>query len=384
MAAEWITALARYADRLHATAGARHHVASPLGAWLLLALTGAGTKEENDLEDALGVDPSRAAEIADELLANPHPLVAAATAVWHTEQVDPDALTGWRSALPQATTFGPLPGREELDDWARDHSYGLIDRFPIQPSPRMLLLLASALATKVKWTDPFEVEPASRLGGDWAGLSTVLRSPLHTHEAFIAGSPAGDVIVHAADADGLTVVSVAAAAGVPAREVLAAAYGIAPALVTGRPGGISLFDLPLGETPLWTIREERGHDHRREHVRALLPAWSATSELDLAADPALGFPAAAGVLGRLAGSPDPQFEAKQVATARYSRYGFEAAAVSGFATLTSFPPEAPIRHAELRFAHPYAVVAVTAQPDGPWHGVPVFSAWVTEPDEVTD
>ena len=32
--------LARYAERLHRAAGDTHHVASPLGAWLLLALTG--------------------------------------------------------------------------------------------------------------------------------------------------------------------------------------------------------------------------------------------------------------------------------------------------------------------------------------------------------
>ena len=30
--------LARYARRLHAAFGEQHHVASPLGAWLLLAL----------------------------------------------------------------------------------------------------------------------------------------------------------------------------------------------------------------------------------------------------------------------------------------------------------------------------------------------------------
>ena len=31
-----------YAARLHAAIGTRHHVASPLGAWLLLALAGPG------------------------------------------------------------------------------------------------------------------------------------------------------------------------------------------------------------------------------------------------------------------------------------------------------------------------------------------------------
>lgn len=31
--------LSRYAENLHAQIGAEHHVASPLGAWLLLALS---------------------------------------------------------------------------------------------------------------------------------------------------------------------------------------------------------------------------------------------------------------------------------------------------------------------------------------------------------
>ena len=31
-------------------------------------------------------------------------------------------------------------------------------------------------------------------------------------------------------------------------------------------------------------------------------------------------------------------------------------------------------------ADPYAVVAVATQPGGPWDGVPVFSAWVADPD----
>jgi hypothetical protein len=47
------------------------------------------------------------------------------------------------------------------------------------------------------------------------------------------------------------------------------------------------------------------------------------------------------------------------------------------------------RVATLRFGHPFAVVAVTVddvprRQDGPhtaWHGLPVFSAWITEPGE---
>jgi hypothetical protein len=51
-------------------------------------------------------------------------------------------------------------------------------------------------------------------------------------------------------------------------------------------------------------------------------------------------------------------------------------------------PAAPglVRTAELRFGHPYAVVAVTVDSPGrgdpgPWHGLPVFSAWVADPED---
>jgi len=39
-------AVARYAGRLHRVAGEGHHVASPLGAWLLLALCGLSAAQE--------------------------------------------------------------------------------------------------------------------------------------------------------------------------------------------------------------------------------------------------------------------------------------------------------------------------------------------------
>jgi hypothetical protein len=48
--------------------------------------------------------------------------------------------------------------------------------------------------------------------------------------------------------------------------------------------------------------------------------------------------------------------------------------------------EIPLRRAEVRFARPYAVVAVggyAPDPDSgtahPWFGTPVFGAWVADP-----
>ncbi|GAB3938127.1 hypothetical protein GCM10027614_17600 [Micromonospora vulcania] len=228
----------------------------------------------------------------------------------------------------------------------------------------------------------------------------MLRSPSHGHRgAIVTTTRAGDVIVHAApaqaaDGAGLVVLSVAAAPDVPPADVLAAAYQLSAGAADGaEPAGRrSLFDLPLGATPLWTLREERvrtrARNGREERHEALLPCWSARSEQELTAS-ALGFPAATAALATALDRPVQGFEARQVAMARYGRYGFEAAAVTGMFGVVSLPPEGIARTAELRFGHPYAVVAVATDTradggTGPWHGVPVFSAWVAEPEELPE
>ncbi|MFF5180473.1 hypothetical protein ACFY2Q_20805 [Micromonospora sp. NPDC000316] len=407
--------LSAYAERLHATIGDRHHVASPLGAWLLLALSAAASDPEAtperttagasatvaaDLAAALGTDLAGAAEVARALLDAPHPLVASATALWHRPGRLADGTAGWRAALPATTEVGALPDQAGLDAWAREHTDGLIDTFPLKVGPDVVFALASALATRISWAEPFEVTEAGALGpgSAWARtLRRALRSPSHGHRgAIVTTTRAGDVIVHAApaqtaDGAGLVVLSVAAAPEVPPADVLAAAYHLSAGAADGGQlaGRRSLFDLPLGDAPLWTIREEqvrtRARDGREERHSAVLPCWSARSEHDLTAE-ALGFPAATAALARALAQPTQGFEARQVAMARYDRYGFEAAAVTGMFGTVSLPPEGVARTAELRFGHPYAVVAVATErrPDGttgPWHGVPVFSAWVAEPEE---
>ncbi len=224
-------------------------------------------------------------------------------------------------------------------------------------------MLASALATKVSWTVPFELAPSASLGAGspWAGrVRSVLRTPARTaggHTQYIAVTPdAGDVIVHIATAaGGLLVVSVAAAPGVPAATVLAAAHRLGIQHAAG--AGVerrSLSDLAVGETPLWRLREVTAPTDR---CIAVLPAWSAHSEHQLT-DPRLGFAAVSHSLQ----PGGARWAAKQAAMARYSRTGFEAAAVTGVAVATAAMLPATRREAELRFAHPYAVVAVTTDP----------------------
>ena len=389
-------AVAGYGRRLHAAAGPGHHVASPLGAWLLLALCApaAPAGAAAPLAGVLGCDIDVAARLAAALLGRPHPQVAAAAAAWtRRAEAQSQAQRRWQSGLPAVVATGPVPDQAQADAWARDHTFGLIERFPARISPLTYLVLATALASRVSWQQPFDLAPAAELGtaSPWARrLGQVLRTPQRPgragHRQLIAVTPdAGDVIVQLAQArDGLLVASVAAAADVPYTEVLAAAQRIGSAAVTGaeitaRP----LADLPLGEAPRWRIREEpAGTGGPGDRFTAVLPAWSARSDLDLAG-PELGFATAAAALA----GGDP-WTAVQSAMARYTRTGFEAAAVTAVAVTASArrPLAGRRRAAELRFGQPYAVVAVAVDRDGAgapglWHGVPVFSAWVADPDD---
>jgi hypothetical protein len=352
--AEIQAALAGYAERFHVSVGDGHHVASPLGAWLLLSLlapaaTGA---VRDELAGILGMDPADAARAAAGLLDHPHPLVSSAAALWLRPGNPVSGLDGWLASLPAAAETGPLPSQADLDKWAREHTLGLIDEFPLQVSPNVLLILASALATQISWKTPFDVASATALGtgSRWAHrLTRVLRTPELGHSAYVAATKrAGDVIVHVADAKpvrmgfydeaGLYVVSVAAAPDVEPVDVLAAAYQIAPTV--HRPTDQrSLYDLPLGDGPLWTIREQpeltHSLDGRGQRCHAVLPCWSARSHHDLRA-PELGFPTATRILALLA-ERSMDFQARQSAVARYSRYGFEAAALTAFGGSISAP-----------------------------------------------
>jgi len=386
-----IGGLAGYARRLHRVAGPGHHVASPLGAWLLLALCAPASsgRGRHTLTEVLGCDAATAAGLAARLLSQPHPLVPSAAAVWTRPEAPLTPEFGrWQDGLPAAVQRGPLPGQAALDAWAREHTAGLIERFPLQVNPAVYLILASALGTRVSWEVPFGLVPAAALGpaSPWAArLGQVLRTPAPDatpparagrsagppHQQFIAVTPeAGDVAVHLARArGGLLVASVAGAAEVPAVEVLAAAQRLACAAAAGDPvPRRSLADLPLGDAPLWRVREEA--EPGPDTFTAVLPG--------------LGFGAASSAL-----SGDGPWTAAQAAMARYSRTGFEAAAVTSVFMASAVRLPRPGRHraAELRFAHPYAVVAVTTDPGGPggppgpWHGVPVFSAWVADPSD---
>ncbi|HEX4528278.1 MAG TPA: serpin family protein [Acidimicrobiia bacterium] len=397
--------LQAYAERFDAVySDGTHSVGSPLGAWLLLALVAPEARgtERDQIEAALGADVKEARRLAGALLNTPHPAVASALALWHRDEHLLPAFAEWMRTLPSATETGRVPTRAEADEWAHRTTGGLIAEFPLELDDTVAIVLADALATSVEWRQAFEVVPATELGGTWSDrVERVLGTPPVGHEMLIARTDrAGDVAVHAAESDdGLMVVSVIAEPTVAPVDVRAATHDVATMLVLGSSSTAtrsSLFDLPVGDGHAWTIVERQvAHDDEeepaREVYRSYLPAWTAGSTHDLlGAGAPLGFPVACRVLGAFVdpdGGPHA-FDVTQVATAAYHRRGFDAAAITEMLVSVGFSSPArtvPQRAATMRFGRPYAVVAVALDPDGgPWHAVPVFSAWVAEPSESFD
>lgn len=384
--------ICRYADRFAARGRGDHHVWSPLGAWLMLALAAyAVTGQARDqIAEALGTDVDTAHRMAVELLTHPHPAVSAAAAAWTKEGLT--GLDPWLESLPAGVHTGPLPTQDQADAWAREHTLGLIDEVPLgtRDAP---VLLASVMATRITWvvTTPFETTDATELGGPWStSLTRVLHAPSGGfHDAFITDTErAGLVAVHSTQADRISVTSVIAAPTVAPADVLAAAHQIAVARAQYRRNdtSVSLFDLPLGEHPLWTITEEYAAEEG-EQVDALLPAWNATSAHDLLAEPTLGLAALGPALRQLAGTAGPIHVTQNVAV-RYSQRGSEAAGAMHYAVgdVDWIAEPGPYRKATLRFAHPYAVVAVAQghERGNPWNALPVVAAWITDPDDTQD
>jgi Serpin (serine protease inhibitor) len=407
-----------YARRVYPSVLDQHGgagVASPLGVWLLLAacVSGARGSQLAALEQALGCSPSEAGALLAQFLHAPPPALRVAIALWVAAGDATSAVSEWSRGLPDGVQSGSMPSQEEADAWARHETLGLIRAFPLDIDETTRIVLASALATKVSWEKPFDVAPAAEgLGGasPWRGaVGRLLWDAEPSGHALIASTrSAGLVAVHCAVArEGLTVISVSGDPGVERSALLEAAHEVGDALSRG--GGdvaCSLWDLPLGPGHSWEITEREVDvyvpEPQPERIAGVaLPAWSVRTELDLTRSPAFAADAALETLREMVGPrPDDRCDAVQTAVASFTRYGFEAAAVTalGVRTAALRRPSGRVteRSAVLRFDHPYAALAVAgrvgaadagftvASEDPTLTGVPLFSAWVAAPVEPED
>ncbi|MGZ4192791.1 MAG: serpin family protein [Solirubrobacteraceae bacterium] len=391
-------------------------VASPLGVWLLLAAcAGAAHGQElAGLEEVLGCPGAEVDSLLSEFVRRPPPALKAAIAIWVAAGDGTDGLAAWVRSLPEGVESGFMPTQAEADAWAQRRTLGLIRSFPVKIDEWTRIVLASALATRVSWEVPFDVAPAGvRLGSasPWRGrVSRLLWDAKPGAGAMIGRTrSAGLVAVHCAVArEGLTVISVSADPAVARDSVLNAAHEVA-AGVLDDPTRVScsLYDLPLGAGHSWEISEQEAAAYVKEPsmeriAGVALPAWSIRGDLDLHQSPLFGTSPALQTVRRLIGPRrDDECKAAQAAVASFTRYGFEAAAVTVLgirAAALRVPRERVLeRTAVLRFDHPYAAVAIAGRPrssgngadapdsgNTPFPGLPLFSAWVHEPSEPED
>lgn len=331
------------------------------GLWLLLAHlapVASGDRREA-VARVLGTPCDDAATLAAELLAEPHPTIAAALGAWS------------RVALrsPLASEVTAMPDQAGLDGWAAEHTRGLITRFPVTVSPATLLIAATALVLQPRWAEELATDDDGMLLLD-DGL-----------QALVDTEAAGRVAVAKPfSSDGVDVVSVIAAPEVPPEDVWRGVDEVVAQLNRGalwhgtHPG--------LDDGHAWTVRDVTetfvawdapGEDELR--WRSRLPRWSGNAHSVLTDAPGVADIVAALV------EAEPQlggpFECVQAATAAYDESGFSAAAVTALVGLTGAPQfvECTFSRVEIAFDRPHAVIAVAR--GGPWEGVPVFSAWVT-------
>ena len=383
-------AVRSFASRFHRAAGSEQHVASPLGAWIVLALAAPAVADDSlrdRLSTVLGMPIEDATRAAAELLRTAPDVVALATAAWFA--VSTDELTAWLDTLPGEVDVGAMPAQPDADAWAREHSLGLIEQFPLDLSD-VVLALVNAIACKISWAHPLASVTSDALPLPVApgfAVASLLRAPAPSgdHRTMLVTSEDGLLAVHAAwsTEHDMVVVSVIADPAVPFDAVLAHAHRIAGEIASRRAGAaqVSLFDVPLGVGHSWTLAERSAPGtHDVESYETTLPAWTADSEHELLGYD-LGFDVAGAALLRLVDGD--RAAAKQVAVAHYTREGFAAAAITTLAVRASAQRQRDsvrIREARVQFTRPHAVVAASAvrDEDDPWAGMPLFSAWITE------
>lgn len=397
MGHEIAQAVNRYARGFAATSGTEHSATSPLGAWLLAALVApmASGGGREVLERVLGMPATDAAAVARTLLTQPSPVVRAGAGCWTRPTARTPAVQAWAVGLPAGVNLGGLPSEAEADAWALRCTGDLIDHFPVRAQAETDILLATALASDVTWRYPLHEVPAQALGGRFGGgVGRWALAASGADRVELVETSRGMVGVHAVDAEGgMRVVSVIAVDPHASSNDVHQACAEVVSLLGGYPEPVAAIvdprSLPAMERDVVSLADvpRVGHSSPDGCCRsAVLPAWSATSDADLGRDEAMSAAGAALVAALPASRRDgAAVTARQTAMARFSRSGFQAAAVTALGVAGAGMPPQPtvVRALDLRFNRPFAVAAVVMHP-GPWEGLVAFSAWVGQADDAVE
>ena len=357
-----------------------HRVASPLGAWMLLAYVAVEHPNPSEkLIQRLGCSTAEAKEILAVLMDDKPAVLAAAINAW----VSPDngnfpSVQHWvKSAQGVGEIQIKTPDAEELDAWTKENSLGLMEKFPLEIQPdNFVSLFATMLATKIDWETPFEVFPNTVMVEQWK-QEKFLQEPNTSGDniSFYEDETGLYAIHEAANADtSLSVLSVIAVdPETPEADVMAVARKAASEDIAN----VSYRSLDI-LTDTLRVEDIRTAAKKDTFVTSL-PAWKTDNLYRISESETLAFVDVADRFNDF----DMFMTAVQVSVAEYNRTGFEAAALTTMLIgVRSVPAMSMKKRVILNFNHPYAVVAVVRT--GTWDGVPVFDGWISEATEVKE
>ena len=358
-----------------AAAGSGDFVLSGCGIWPLLALlaAAAGEPARGELTAATGLPAASAHDAAITLLRRIEAAesVRAALGVWVRDDI---ALRDeWIQTLPPGT-IAALRGQDGLDEWARRHTDGLIDRFPARIGAATAVALATAVVARTAWRQSFHADVLEPSSGPWRGHRgpALARYSTGLGDAAVltAGTPVSRVVVRGAS--DLDVHLLLGEEGDSAPVVLAAGLGALDGSVeTHRPG-------------LGTIApglEVRTVTAVSDTLRIQVPPFAVRSTHDLLRDPDLfGLTAATTATD----NPFPGLSpvalrvtaAAQDVCARFTADGFAAAAVTGVLMEPTGMPPAPADALMIavNFDRPFGFLGVHRPT-----GLAIVAGWVATP-----
>ena len=364
------TLTARWCTRL----GVEDFVLSGAGLWPLLALLASAADEtaRAELAAALGRPADTAQQEALELndVLRSGESTTAALGLWTRSDIPLHEV--WAAGLPEGLV-GTLTDQAALDQWASDETDGLIDKFPLALTPDILLVLASALATRVKWRKPFAGYPRDR---NWESAQPDQQQLSRTtYDLGIAAVLDGTVARVVIEGDGDVDVHLLIGGQQPA-DVLA--VGLRE--LSGEAQVRLASDLD-GDGPGLTVRRVPSSDPD-DMVCLRLPSFEITAKHDLMKHLDLfGLRSLSesdtSHLPLLSPIPLSVSRGVQDVLARFFAEGFEAAAVTAFGmTLGSAPPQEryEITRLDVTFGRPFGFIAVHRP-----SRLAVVAGWVSSP-----
>lgn len=369
-----------------------NRVVSGLGLWPLLAIlaTAADEPGRSELAAAAGLQADRGSAQALALVeaiegsADLH----AALGVWVSEHLK--LAESFDSVMP-APLVGRLTGRSDvdkpkLDAWAAEHTNDLIREMPVQLSPDVMLVLASALSLRTTWVRPFTEQIKRLHDGPWAGASwhwlervdsdlDAVRRHTHPSAAWLT------VVTVAGDAD----VDVLLGIGQPqiARsDVLAGLLDVAARPDDGEPGSQLIEQGEPGHEVAPGVKIGQTTAARPD-LKLTLPAFAVEAEHDLLAlgeifglSAVTTDPGERGHFSAISPTPLAVGQAKQKVLARFFATGFEAAAVTAMAMMRTSMQTSQARRLDIALDRPFAFTAVLRE-----SRLPIVAGWVAAPTE---